>query len=295
MVKMFSSLFLLACLCLSSHAQSEHPSTPRDAGQRRDILVELQERGIEIGFTGNRVFSTHQLLELMARDCPESLDLLAQSVNNSEIMRVGLNLVRNCFAARGYLQAQAGTAEIERTARGHKVIVLVEEGALYRIGKIEIEGAKLFTPEQISAMSNLRKGDVANGEAIYEAFFVRLNRAYRDKGYLQYSADPEPTFHLEPGAQEGVVDYLVNIDEGKRFILREVQFAGNAMTPDLVLRSALRLREGQPFSQRLFEESVKNLNELNLFERIDTDRDVDYVADEERSQVSLTIKVKGKN
>ena len=210
-------------------------------------------------------------------------------------MDVGLNLIRNCLAVHGYLQAKAGTAEVERTSRGHKITVSVAEGALYRIGKIEIEGAKLFTPERIKEGLGLKRGDVANGEIIYDAFFVRLAGDYRDQGYLQYSADPEPTFQQEPGVPEGIVDYLVTVDEGKCFILREVQFAGNATTRDSVLRAALRLREGKPFSQRLFEESVKNLNDLNLFELIDKEKDVDYVADEERSQVTLKIKVKEKN
>ncbi|CAN5301521.1 hypothetical protein BH18ACI2_BH18ACI2_06240 [soil metagenome] len=294
MLKLFSSLLLLACLCLPASAQTEHPSTQRDADQQRDILAELQERGIEVTFTGNQVFSTHQLLDLFARDCPEAIDLLAKDVTNSNMMDVGLNLIRNCFAVQGYLQAKISTAQIESTTRGHQITVPVEEGALYRIGKIEVEGARLFTPEQIGVMINLQKGDIANGEAIYEAFYERLADAYRDKGYLHYAADPEPTFHLELGAQEGVVDFLVNIDEGKRFILREVQFAGNATTPDSILRSALRLREGRPFSRRLFEASVKNLNELNLFEQIDQEKDVHYALDEERSQVRLTIKVKEK-
>jgi len=296
MLRSFISLLLLAaCLCLPARAQTEHPSPPRDADPRRDILAELRERGIEIAFTGNQIFSTYQLLDLFARHCPSAIDLLTRNVNNPETPEFGVRLIRNCLAAQGYLQAKLGTAQIESTAGGHKITVPVEEGALYRIGKIEIEGAKLFTPEQIGAMINLEKGDIANGEAIYEALFERLTRAYHDKGYLHYSADPEPTFHLEPGAQEGVVDYLVNIDEGKCFVLREVQFAGNATTRDSILRAALRLRDGKPFSQRLLEASVKNLNELNLFEWIDQGKDVDYTLDEKRTGVILTIKVREKN
>jgi outer membrane protein assembly factor BamA len=53
----------------------------------------------------------------------------------------------------------------------------------------------------------------------------------------------------------------------------------------------LLVREGDVFNQKLFEDSVKRINDTGWFEIIDKDKDTDFTTNDEEGQVSITIKI----
>jgi outer membrane protein insertion porin family len=262
-----------------------------------EALAYLGKHGLEVEFTGNEAFSSQELLALLASD-RSALEYLTEGVESPDHLDISLRLFGRRLASRGYIQATFGETRIERTAAdGHKFIIAVKEGARYRIGKVTfaVDEAKLFSPEQLSEMCPLKRGDIANGDALRQFLLDHLMKIYFENGYLQYTGEPEPTYHISPhNAREGIVDVQITIDEGKRFNVLSVEFAGNAETPDPVLRRALRLREDRPFRMSLLEKSLKNIAELNLFEELSIDRDVDYAFDEERARVLVKINLKEK-
>jgi outer membrane protein insertion porin family len=198
------------------------------------------------------------------------------------------------LAGKGYLRVVVGEPKKQETERGSKIILPIEEGALYRLSKVEIEGSTVFSQKQLLEMLKLKVGDIANGAAIREWLYERgVKSAYADKGYIHYECDVEPDFKII-SESEGLVDLKVTIYEGPRFTIRRIEFAGNANTPDQVLHDALSIKEDEPFSRRLLDETVMRLNDLGLFERIDSDRDVDFRTDGESSWLDITIHVKEK-
>ncbi|MCA1614109.1 MAG: BamA/TamA family outer membrane protein [Acidobacteria bacterium] len=119
-----------------------------------------------------------------------------------------------------------------------------------------------------------------------------MKKVYGNSGFIQYSADPEPTFTDSPtNPKEGVADYVINIEEGKQFTLRRLEFAGNTFTRDNVLRREFVLNEGDIYNQGYVEYSVLRLNQLGFFDPIDKDKDVDFRQDEESAEVDVTAKV----
>jgi outer membrane protein assembly factor BamA len=107
--------------------------------------------------------------------------------------------------------------------------------------------------------------------------------------------DLEPEFKAATnGANEGVVDFKVTIDEGRQFRLREIRFQGSNL-PEKELLSLLRIRAGDIFNQRLFEESIDELNKLGRYDLIDKDRDSDFSTDEELGLIDLVIKLNNRD
>ena len=124
------------------------------------------------------------------------------------------------------------------------VTVPVEEGALYRLGEIKIEGAENLTKEQVRAMLGIQQGDIANGEAIGKWLFEDLKELYGEMGYIQYIAEPEPEFRVvDHAANEGVVDFKVTIEEGQLFRIRSIKFEGSNVS-EKELRNLLLIRAG---------------------------------------------------
>ncbi|HKO42011.1 MAG TPA: POTRA domain-containing protein [Pyrinomonadaceae bacterium] len=173
-----------------------------------------------------------------------------------------------------------------------RVIVPIEEGVLYRLGEIKIRGSHIVSPEHILGMFNLKIGDIADADAIAVWLYERVKKFYANLGYIQYTAEPVPEFHSIPGSSEGIVFLLVTVEEGKLFTIRSISFEGNGNIPLGVLRSELLVRDGDIFNQELLEESIMRLNRLELFERIDADRDVHYASNNKTPKFDLTIKLK---
>ena len=67
-------------------------------------------------------------------------------------------------------------------------------------------------------MIGLNKGDIADGEKVTKGLFENLKKFYGQQGFIEYTAEPVPTFHDNPqNPNEGVVDFTVTIEEGKQF------------------------------------------------------------------------------
>src|SRR5205807_8545063 len=131
-----------------------------------------------------------------------------------------------------------------------------------------------------------------NGEALSKGLFENLKKAYGTQGFIQYTADVNPTFKDSPqNANEGVADFVITIDEGKQFTLRRLEFTGNTFTRDNVLRREVLVNEGDIYNQQYFEYSITRLNQLGYINPIDKDKDADFRTNDEQGEVDVTVKV----
>ncbi|MDQ3907920.1 MAG: outer membrane protein assembly factor BamA [Acidobacteriota bacterium] len=303
-------------------AAKGHPNATVDV--RRDEVSATSEavtfvvkegdrvRVVEVQFEGNEHFSDGELRGAMkyVKEAGLITRFREQDILDREKLDVDLKLIRNHMASKGYLQARVGEPRIEglgerrtglpilplpilsSTDEALRITIPVTEGRLYRLGDLKIEGNSIFSEQTIRNIIGLNKGDVASGERIYKGFFEDLKKYYGNSGFIQYSADPEPTFKDNPqNPNEGVVDYTVTIDEGKQFTLRRLEFQGNTFTRDNVLRREFVLNEGDIYNQGYIDYSVLRLNQLGFFDPIDKDKDIDFRQDEEQATVDTTVKV----
>jgi outer membrane protein insertion porin family len=236
-----------------------------------------------------------------------------QDILHREKLDYDLHLVDNYMRSKGYLQARHGEPRIEGLGRHRtgfpilplpflsstdetlRITVPITEGRLYRIGEMKIEGNSIFSEQLIKGFIGLNKGDVANGEAISKALYENLKKAYGAQGFIQYTAEIQPTFKDNPqNADEGIADFLITIDEGKQFTLRRLEFTGNTFTRDNVLRREVLINEGDIYNQSYFEYSITRLNQLGYFNPIDKDKDADFRTNEEEALVDVTVKVSEK-
>ncbi len=241
-------------------------------------------------FEGNKVFSERELLEV-ANNCLEQYSRSGPA-DESDKIDYCLRKVRFFLFGKGYLRAELGKPRQAQTENGLKTVVPVEEGPLYRLGDVEISGAKLFSAPQIREMIGLKTGDIASGDALSVGLYERLKKAYSDFGYIQFTAEVEPKFHLKDGAPEGVVDFTVTIDEGNAFTIRSIKFEGNGDVSADALRSGMLVRVGEVFNKDLLDKSLQRISQTGQFEVIDVDSNVDYTWDQKSPRLDLTIHLK---
>ncbi len=277
-----------------------------------DINEGDRVRVVEVQFEGNQVFSDGQLRGAMkyVKEAGLITRFRGQDILDREKLEVDLRLVTNYMRSKGYLQARHGEPRVEgvgprRTGfpilplpflssvdEGLRVTIPIVEDRLYRIGEMKIEGNSIYSEDQIRSVIGLNKGDVANGEKIGKALYENLKKIYGSQGFIEYTAEPTPTYKDNPQQpSEGIVDFVVAIEEGKQFTLRRLEFIGNTFTRDTVLRREVLLNEGDIYNQGYWEYSVVKLNQSGYFEPIDKDKDADFRTNDEEATVDINLKV----
>lgn len=269
-------------------------------------------RVVDIQFEGNTVFSDGALRGAMkyVKEAGLITRFKSADILDREKLDVDLRLVVNYMRSKGYLQARTGEPRIESIGRrrtgfpilplpflssvdeGLRVTIPVLEGKVYRLGEFKVEGNSIFSEAQIRAVIGLNKGDIADGEKVSKGLFENLKKFYGQQGFIEYTAEPVPSFKDNPAnPNEGIVDFTVTIEEGKQFTLRRLEFVGNTFTRDNVLRREVLINEGDIYNDVYWEYSVVKLNQLGYFNPIDKDKDVDRRTNDEEATVDLSLKV----
>src|SRR5215217_6077251 len=269
-------------------------------------------RVVDVQFEGNQVFSDGQLRGAMkyVKEAGLITRFKGSDILHREKLEFDLRAVDNYMRSKGYLQARHGEPRVEsvgsrRTGfpvlplpflssvdEGLRITVPIVEGKVYRLGEFKVEGNSIFSEAQIRAVIGLNKGDIADGEKVSKGLFENLKKFYGQQGFIEYTAEPVPTFKENPAnPNEGIVDFTVTIEEGKQFTLRRLEFVGNTFTRDNVLRREVLINEGDIYNDAYWEYSVVKLNQLGYFNPIDKDKDVDRRTNDEEATVDLSLKV----
>lgn len=244
-----------------------------------------------IRFHGNRTFS-EQMLAGKTKECLARYQRESDTVDvfRSEVFDYCLHSLADFERSQGYLQARFGEPRIQETGQTVEIIVESNEGVVYRLGNVEIEGADHVSEQQVRDLIDMRAGDIVNGEKLSKALYENLKAAYGEKGFIQYTAEIEPSFQKEGSALDGIVDFKITIDEGGRFKVRKISFRGDNL-PEQELRQLLIMRNGEVYNQKLFEESIQRINALGSFNYVDKDKDVDFRTNEEERLLDLVITI----
>ena len=182
-----------------------------------------------------------------------------------------------------------------RPSTGKRVDILipVEEGERYRLGGITFKGNVHYpNTKALRAQFAQKDGEWFNA-SLFGKGLEQLRKAYGEGGYINFVGTPNP--RVDEAKKLIYLD--IDIDEGKPFYVSRIEFTGNSITRDKVIRRELLLEEGQVYNSRLWDLSILRLNQLNYFEALKADQDSEsrQNADDGTVDLLLKLKEKGKN
>ena len=278
-----------------------------------------RSRIVEIDFVGNEKFSDKELRGALTIVQETGLISRFKGQDILDLRKLQYDLGKNVRAymwSKGYFQARLGEPQVvglgvKRTDfiplitlplplisskdDTLKITIPVTEGKLFRVGELKVEGNSIFSEQQILSYVGLKTGEIANGKRLQDAVYEDMKKVYGSQGFVLFSAEYEPEFKDSPtNPNEGIVDIKINIDEGKQFTLRRLEFTGNTFTRDRVMRREFLINEGDIYNQNYLDISVARLNQTQYFDPIDKDQDVEIRTDEEQGDVDLIVKIKEK-
>jgi outer membrane protein insertion porin family len=267
----------------------------------------------QIHFAGNEhlsnIYLRRSMKELRPIGIPYSVileNLFARTFDASKL-DIDSERVRQAYRDKGYANTAIETPRTQirdegglnwftfRPNRGKRIDILmpIEEGARYRLGTITFTGNKhLNNPKALRAQFALKDGDWFNATLIGKGL-ENLKKAYGGMGYINFGAIPKPSYD----DQKKTVSLEIDIDEGKPFYVSRIEFEGNTITRDRVIRRELLLDEGQVYNSQLWEYSLLRLNQLEYFEPLKVEQDSEAHQNADAGTVDLLLKVKekGKN
>jgi outer membrane protein insertion porin family len=219
--------------------------------------------------------------------------------------------VRNEYQNRGYFKANVSQPKTQIHDTGHAgthipllqggpgkavdITMPIEEGERYTLGGITFKNNKaVANVKALRALFAIKDGDVFSKEKVGKGLEA-LRKAYGQLGYINFTSIPDTRFDDE----KKLIFLDIDVDEGKQFYVRRIEFQGNTTTRDKVIRREIALEEGNIYDSRLWELSLLRLNQLGYFDQLKPD-DPNTTArqlDEKNGLVDLTLKVheKGKN
>ena len=271
----------------------------------------------EIEIQGNQVFSDREVIRAMKNlrpvGIPHSIifeNLFAKSFDANKLEE-DKDRIRDAYQQKGYFTARVVEHDLKMRdvgGSGFKIplfkpnkpgkradlLLTVEEGKQYQLNKINFVGVKLFrTPDALMRpLFQMQEGDVFSTAKLRKGM-ENLRKLYGEFGYIDFVPEPVP----EPLPGTNKIDLTFNVDEGKQFFVRRIDFSGNTTTRDKVIRRELLVDEGDIFNTRLWEISILRLNQLGYFEQLKENEAATINRDTKTNTVDITLKVKerGKN
>lgn len=93
-----------------------------------------------------------------------------------------------------------------------------------------------------------------------------------------------------------LVDVTIQVEENEQFFVHRIEFRGNTVTRDHVVRRELRLHEGGILNLEALKYSVRRLNQLGYFKPLEDENSVQIEKTEnETNQVDVTLNLEEQN
>ncbi len=268
----------------------------------------------KIKFEGNKAISSRELQSAMKNlkpiGIPHSIfleNLFARTYDSTKLTE-DAERVRYYYQTKGYFKALVGDPKTQihdtsgirwyypfKPSPGKAVDITmpVEEGQRYRLKEITFSGNKAVkNTAGLRSLFKIKDGDIFDTEAIRKGL-ESLRKAYAALGYINFTPVP----NTDADDEKRTISLRIDLDEGKQFYVRRIEFQGNTTTRDKVIRRELALEEGQVYNGNLWELSLLRLNQLQYFDQLKPEQDSEIKQNVQDGTVDITLKVKekGKN
>jgi outer membrane protein insertion porin family len=268
----------------------------------------------KITFQGNKSVSDRHLLEAMKNlhpiGIPRSIfleSLFAKTFDASKLEEDS-ERVRETLQHYGYFKANVDNPKTnlrtiedgfhippfqKRPAKVMDINVALEEGERYRLKAITFKNNKaIVNTAKLRTVFPIKDGDVFDTRLMQKGI-ENLRKAYGTIGYINFS--DVPSFDIDDAHK--LITVNIEVEEGKPYFVRRIEFQGNTTTRDKVIRRQLLVQEGQVFNAQLWDVSILRLNQLSYFDALKPEDDTERKLNEQDGTVDLTVKVKekGKN
>ena len=240
----------------------------------------------EIRIVGANAFSEKTLLDEFKLSTPTWMSWYTKSDQYSRQKLTGdLESLRSFYLNRGYLEFAIDSTQVSLSADRRDVFItlVVKEGERFNFGEFQFVGDMLDQPDTFKALNTLKAGETFSNERLQEVL-KSMTEKLGALGYAFGNVSPIPNVNRETKT----VDFVFQVDPGRRVYVRRINISGNAKTRDEVIRREMRQFEASWYDSERIRISRNRIDRLGYFNAVEVDREaVPGTSD----QVDVNVKV----
>jgi outer membrane protein insertion porin family len=273
---------------------------PRNRVELQIDVTEGEVSGIRhINIVGKTLFSDDELRDILELKLPSLFSFYTKDDQYSKEKLAGdLEVLESFYLDRGYVNFNIESTQVSITPDKKDVYITVNvvEGEQFTVRDVEIAGELHDVPENsIYSLLMVREGQTFSRELMTRSEEY-IETALGNSGYTFASATGQPMIHEE----DHTLTVKFFVDAGNRAYVRRINFRGNTVTQDAVLRREMRQMEGGWASTAYIERSKLRMERLGFFKEVNVETppvpgtddqiDVDYTVEEAPSgSISATL------
>jgi len=218
-----------------------------------------------IVFQGNTKFSERTLRHQMKTRGKTPISFLDKSGRLDQAqLQQDLDSIREFYQNKGYIDISIPEVRQERTDKGMRIVIVLNEGVLYRVGKLVFQGQEATNSERLLQIVKMKSGSIYTPKGLKDDTKAIVD-GYGAGGYVDVDIQPQGT-----PAGTGLIDLTYTITDGPRSFVERVNVTGNVRTKDKVIRREIAVLPGDIFNTVRVDVSKKRLENLGYFEKVET-------------------------
>jgi outer membrane protein insertion porin family len=175
-----------------------------------------------------------------------------------------VNAVKEYYQDHGYIDVEVKEVRRERAKGKMTIVIVLVEGPIYRVGKIQITGTKVTSEQKVRALLKMKEGGIYSPKQIREDS-KKIADAYGSGGFVDLQVIPTGV-----PAGDGRIDVHYQIQEGGPSFVQRINIVGNTRTKDKVIRREVLIAPGDVLNSVRVETTKKRLDNLGYFEKVET-------------------------
>jgi outer membrane protein insertion porin family len=283
-----------------ANIETEVVDLPRNRVSLKIDVSEGEVAGIQhINIVGNNIYDDAELEEMLELKLPTLFSFYTKDDQYSrEKLSGDLEILESWYLDRGYIDFTIDSTSVSISPNKEDVFITISvtEGEKYSVRDVEIIGELHDVPEESIRSLILSAAGQTFSRELMTASEERIERVLGNSGYTFSSATGQPVVNEE----DGTVTVKFFVDAGNRAYVRRINFKGNTITEDEVLRREMRQMEGGWASTAAIEASKVRLERLGFFREVNVETpsvagssdqiDVEYTVEEQPSgSISATF------
>jgi len=248
----------------------ETTAMPRNTINLKIIIDEGESASIKkVNIIGNEVFTDDDLLQGFELKEGKWYAFLSNKDKYSrEKLEGDIENLESYYLDRGYLKFSIESSQVSISKNKEDVFITlsISEGVQYKINDVTVIGDMPLNEEMYLPIIESQKDQIYSQAQItqIEEYFINL---LGNEGYTF----AEVTGNPEINEEDQTVSLLFVVQPGNRTYARKIQFTGNYLTNDEVLRREVRQFEGAWASDNLIEASKVRLERLGFFKEVNVE------------------------
>ena len=220
----------------------------------------------KIYFVGDKKIREKKLRDIITSQENQFWKFISRSIYlNKERIELDKRLLVNYYRNKGYYEVDVKSTNVDYAeGEGFVLTYNINAGKRYKFNKIFANISESLDKEAFLSLETEFNKLVGNYYSQRKLKFLldKIDKLSEQKE-LQFI-----NHNVLETLDDNGVEVKINIFEGEKVIIERVNIVGNSVTNDSVIRSALIIDEGDPFSTLLVNKSINEIKARNIFSSV---------------------------